>query len=242
MATTYTPIWRQIALRANQFKADSATALNTAYTATTPGTTELGDRAIEFPKLAIDDAILNAGDDIVTAIGENPKSPYRTHFADVTGNISNDGAIIPTTSNTSKPIVGVLGSIFDATDNRELQDRPLPMVRSAKTVTLKMSLYYYASDGKRMWHTRTNVYGDCVIWDKEDQLALLASTPRGTCPFPHGLHRLLVSGGLTYIFRQGFQVDQVPLHAARFEPDLIRIRNFYDAGLDALRGGGEVEG
>jgi len=199
-------------LRANQLAADSATALQTAYTDTGIGQTEMGDRAIEFPFEAINDALLEAGSQIVQAIGNDPHSPYRTYFAGVTASLAT-GANIPTTSSASKPVIGKIGDVLDASTSQKYTLVPYQVVQAynvLKTNILKVNPYQYYTDNKRIYHTGTNVVADVVIWSNADQTALMITDPRGACPFPENLLSLLVDGALSRIFRGTFNIQQAP--------------------------------
>jgi len=203
---------REIILRANQLMASSATALQTAYTATGIGQTQMSDRATEFPFEATNDALLEAGSQIVQAIGKDPHSPYRTYFAGVTASLAS-GANVPTTSSASKPVEGKIGDVLDASTSRKYTFAPFQVVQgynTLKTNILKVNPYLYYTDNKRIYHTGTNVVADVVIWSVTDQTALMITDPRGTCPFPESLLPLLVDGALSRIFRGSFNIAQAP--------------------------------
>lgn len=213
MSVLYNVVQRQVQLRANQLAASNATDLATLYSSAVPGQAGMGTRAIEFPFVAINDAILNAGDTMVRAIGNNPESPYRNFFADVTSSLAS-GALLPTSSSTSKPIVGIIADVRDASNpNRKHKLAPYQVVEDynvLKTNLLKVNPYLYYTDNVRIYHTSTNIIADVVIWSKTDQTTLLESTPaRGTCPFPEELIECLVCGALSYIFRGDFNVAQI---------------------------------
>ena len=224
MSVLYDIVQRQVILRANQLGADSSTALQTAYIDADIDQTNMGDRAIEFPFQAINDAILNAGDRMVRAIGQNPESTYRTYFADVTGSLAS-GAVIPTTSTNTKPVIGQMGVVKDASSPfRKHTLAPFQIVQDynvLKTNILKVNPYLYFTDNTRIWHTSTNIVADVVVWSKTDQATLMVSTPtRGTCPFPEDLIEPLVCGALSYIFRGSFNNAQVGIWNAKFQDTL----------------------
>lgn len=227
MAVTYEQIQRQVILRANQLQADSAATLSTLYATATIGQTEMGDRATEYPALAINDAILNAGDAMVNAIGNNRHSPYRVFFADVTGSLAN-GATVPLVSTTPKPRVGIIGDIRDAGTNQKLTAASFQVIQgynNLKTNILKVNPYLYYTDNVRVWHTTTNVIADCVVWSKTDQQTLMQATPtRGACPFSEDLIECLICGALGYVFRGTFNVEQVDKWRAYFVDSLTRLR------------------
>jgi hypothetical protein len=213
---------REVMLRANLFPTTSGTTQETSYSVANPGATEMADRAIQFPPTAINDALLDSGDVLVGRIGANPHSPYRIFFSDVSSNISS-GSLIPTTSSTSKPVVGVIGDVRDASGNALMNfasERVVKGYNTLKTNIVKVQPNLFYTDNVRIWHTTTNVVADMVIWSKTDQLALMVTNPRGTCPFPEDLIDLLVEGALAKVFRDNFNTAQATVYQNRFEAHL----------------------
>ena len=213
---------RQVILRSNQLAADSASTLATAYAVTTIGNTQMADRAIEFPAKAINDAILNAMERMITLIGEDKNSPYRTFFHDVTASLAN-GATIPTISTNSKPRIGVIGDVRDATSSDVLQALPKQNVLSIRAMTLKQTPLNYYTDNVRIWHTRTNVVADVVVFSITDEIAKMESEPRGNCPFPDNAIEAIVIGALSYIFKDTFNLQQAEAYRSRWNDCLERI-------------------
>lgn len=217
----YNIIQRQVIIRANQLKANSASALATAYDVTNIGDTEMGDRATSFPKKAIDDAILGAGGRMVELIGLDKDSHYRTYFAGVTSNLAGGvvtGTAIPTTSSASKPIIGVIGNVRDSSTGKRVTassyESVIRMINLASS--FNQSPHHFYTDNTKIWHTRTNVVADVVIWSDTDQRGLLESNPRGACPFPESLFAALVEGALSFLFRGEFNIQQAEMHWNRW--------------------------
>lgn len=215
-------IQRAIMLKANVVNAADASTLASVYSVATIGQTELNDRGIEFPFNAINDAILDAGGMIVERIGQNVNSPYRSYFHDVTDAIL-DGGRIPEFSQAGHPVIGRIGSVRDATTNEELEMVPRQVVKGADSITLKISPHLYAIDGVRLWHTRTSVVADVVVWESQVERYWLESSPRGICPFPDALHPTLVNGALSILFRGDFNSAQAPAFAGKFESVLATL-------------------
>lgn len=213
-------IFRQVALRANQLQADTTADLASNYEEPLIGQAEMTDRAIEFPELAIDDAILNAADRLVRVFAFDPYSPYRTPFLDTGTNLTN-GAVI---NDNIQNMVGVIGDVRDSITSTKLVAKEYSeVVGVSNLATLKQEPHWYYTDNIRIWHTRTIVKCDAVIWDKDEQLTLMQQTAggeRGDCPFPEDLHEALVSGALSYVFRGDFNSDQVKTWRAYFEQTL----------------------
>lgn len=210
---------REVMLRANLFPATSGASQTTKYGVANPGDSQMVDRAVQFPELAVNDALLDAGDVMVGRIGRNPQSPYRIYFQDTTSNVAS-GALLPTSSSTSKPIIGVIGEVRDASGSALMNladERVVKGYNILKTNIVKVQPNLFYTDNVRIWHTTTNVVADVVIWSKTDQLALMATNPRGTCPFPEDLIELLVEGALANVFRDKFNIEQARIYQQRFD-------------------------
>jgi hypothetical protein len=219
---TWDKIQRAVMLKANELNAADASTLASVYSVSTIGQTELNDRAIEFPFAAINDAILDACGMIVERIGENVNSPYRSYFHDTTDSLT-DGARIPEYSQAGHPVIGRIGTVRDATTNEELEMVPRQVVKGADSITLKVSPHLYAIDGSRIWHTRTSVIADVVVWESQVERYWLESSPRGICPLPDALHPTIVNGALSIIFRGDFNSDQAPVYTTKFETVLATL-------------------
>lgn len=225
MSESYDKIIRQVALRGNLIEPSSASAMETNYTTALFGSTQLGNRAIEYPITAIYDAILSAGDRLIGLIGLDKNSPYRPHFNSVTSSVAT-GAVIPLVDSTSKSRVGVIGDVRDASTSKKLVAKDYQEVIGYSNLTLKQTPHWYFTDNVRIWHTRSNVTLDIVVWDKVDQLTLMAQTSggaKGNCPFPQDLHEALVCGALSYIFRGDFNSEQVGIWRQYFNDKLQEL-------------------
>lgn len=224
----YTPeswdkIIRQILLRANILQADTAATLAANYVVDGIGTTQISDRGTEFPIRAIEDALLNAADRLVDLISLDRKSIYRSYFHDTLTNITNGtllSAYTPVTNTNSKR-VGVIGKVYADGDTTLIYTfRPyLDVINRLKMESMRQPVYWYYTDNTRIWLTEDDgsVGADIVVWDKTAQRALMATAPRGACPFPEALHEALVCGALSYIFRSSFNSDQMTAWRNYFE-------------------------
>lgn len=222
----YNIIQRSVFLRANLFVADTAAAIESAYILANPGATELDDRSVEFPYSACNDAILQSAERMVGLIGLDVESPYRSYFAGVTSSLAT-GATIPTTSSASKPVVGVIGEVRDASTSKRCTAVPYEAIIRLTNILSYFNTqpHHFYTDDTRIWHTRTNVVADVVIWLESDQRALLESNPRGACPFPEVLFPALIEGALSFLFRGEFNLEQQNHHHNRWN-ELLQ-----DAGI-----------
>jgi hypothetical protein len=216
---TWQYIQRQVMLKANQLNAADASTLASVYSVTSIGQTELNDRGIEFPFNAINDALLDVGGKMVQKIGANPQNPYRSYFYDQTDSIT-DGGRIPELSQAGHPRVGVIGAVYDSSTSEELEMVPRQVVRGADALNLKISPHFYATDGVHIWHTRTSVVADVVVWEAQVERYWMEASTRGECPFPDALNEALVNGSLSILFRSKFNDEQADKFAARFHHTL----------------------
>lgn len=139
MSATWNVIFRQVALRANQLATDNATSLATSYAVATIGQTQLADRAIEFPKLAIDDAIVDSCERIVSVIGSNLTSPYRRYFTANT--IDTEDGQLKGGHTTGELISTLSGHILNTTCS---------VASSASTVTAPIAMFEPRHTGRKV--------------------------------------------------------------------------------------------
>jgi hypothetical protein len=226
MAETWDKLFRATVLRGGLLKADDATTLEANYVVANIGQTQMDDRAVMFPKTAIDDALLMAGDQLVRAFAGNPLSPYRRNFHDITPAIASNG-LIPTISDGGFPIVGVIGDVYDFVNLDALVrlDTEDEVNTILLLTTIKQQLMYYWTDHVRIVHTRpvTDVHCDVVVWDKEAERAKLNTNPRGQCNFTEDLHEALICGALANIFRSSWNAEQVEVWATYFTKKLAEV-------------------
>jgi hypothetical protein len=221
---TWDKIQRAVMLKANELNASTAANLASTYSVATIGQTELADRGIEFPAAAINDCILDAGGIMVEVIGQNPISPYRTYFHDTTDSIL-DGSRIPEFSQAGHPVVGKIGAVRDSSDSQECEFKARQEVDGANSITtLKVSPYWFNTDGTRIWHTRDAVTADVVVWESQVHRYWMEASPRGICPFPDSLHPALINGALSLLFRGEFNIEQSEGFNSRFQLSLEGLK------------------
>lgn len=226
MAQTWNYIFRQVILRGNLLASENPTVLQSNYTVPAIGQSQMLGNATEFPKEAVDDCIVNASDLLVGAIAADENSPYRGFFGSDSPNITN-GSTIPLVSASGKPRIGVVGSIRDSSTNKKLKFKDFDSIANLENIDSLQEIYWCYTDNVRLWHTRENVIADIIEWDKDSVYAALASTPRGTIPFPGDLHESLVCGALSFLFRNNFNVEQVDRWRQYFNQTLQRVSTKY---------------
>jgi hypothetical protein len=234
MAQTWNVVIRQILLRGNFFAGDQA-ALAAAYNTALFTDALITDSGAEYPFKAVADGILEAMAMIIGAIGANRESPYRPWFTDDTANIANRGAIPLIGATGAKARYGVISDVRDATDNKPCSFQPRSIVEIAGTARprFKVNVYEYFADDTTMWHTRTNVKGRIVVWDRAAELtSIIGSNDVATCPLPDDLLPVLEKGALAFIFKDTFNTDQAQINWSQFIPELDKIAGRPMAALE----------
>lgn len=230
MATAYRTIYRQTALRINAIAGTDSAAIETAYA---DGTWTSGEiDSVMFPYTAIKDAILDTEGEIAGIIAGQTDHPYRAFLQGVTASLS-DGEVLPIADASSNVIVGVLGSVRDATDSVNLTAQPLSVIKNIRRNSgsfLVSDYYYYCIVGNRIRHTRSGVIADCCIYDRSDQATVLdTSLANGTgdIVLPDALAGTVVAGAVSRLVRDDEFANQAQVY-----------RNYYESVLRALLNGG----
>lgn len=222
-ADTWEKLFRQVALKGNLLKASVASTLETGYTNATIGDAEMLDRGVQFPKTAVDDALLAAGDRVIRRIAADPMGRYRKEFTVETAALVH-GSILPTDVGGT-PIVGELGTVREQTDFQDLAKVTKQELDAYMGAGLIQPVLYYATDGARFWHGMgaTQVKADVCVWSKTAQLDLLDANPRGTCPFNADLHEGLINLALSILFRGMNNQEQAEQWKVRADQSLAEI-------------------
>jgi len=144
----------------------TATAADAAYLATMTTGTVIGP---DFTPSMIEDALAAALGKIIEAIASTPLNPERAGFTTQTVALAS-GDLIPRTDSGGTKIVGVIGAVRDSSDDEVLEITDLDKVRSfarhSATVYEDFDAYWYALDGQRILHTRTEVEIDVCTYTR----------------------------------------------------------------------------
>jgi hypothetical protein len=224
MAVTYQQLLHSVALRANALVGSQAGTLETTYATTTLTNTNF--KSADFPFTSFRDAILQAEQDFVSAVAFTGQHPFRRSIRGVTANLAHN-AVLPATSSTGKPIVGIFGSVYDASDSTPLVEMPIDVivrrVRNANT-NYVCPVYYYKFDGEIIRHTRTNVVIECCIYLRSDQVT--AYDAAGNMLLPDVCEPGITARALSFLFRDGAYIEQAAVW-----------RQYSDEALTAIRAG-----
>lgn len=128
----------------------------------------------DFTPAMIEDALVAALGRIVEAIASTPLNPERAGFTTQTNALAS-GDLIPRTDSGGILILGVIGAVRDSSNSEVLELTDLDKVRSfarhSTTVYNGANLYWYALDGNRILHTRTNVVADVCTYTRPTSFA-----------------------------------------------------------------------
>jgi hypothetical protein len=188
-------ILAHVALRINALKGITPTALNTTFT-TRP----------------------------LTVTDFTPNHPFRAYLRSATANLAH-GAVLPTVDSGGKTIIGVWGSIRDASDNRVLKEKTLQEVerRVANAGSFyKRQYYYFKIEGSQIYHTRTNVVIDCCFYDRAARKTAVINNT--AILLSEALEPAYISGAIELLSRDGEFADQAALYAQHFKDSIYVIR------------------
>lgn len=231
MSTPYHDILSSVGIRISALVGTLGPALETAFT-TRPLTTAQFQSTV-FPFSACKFSIISAEEKLAHAIANTSGHPWRASLAGVTASLANEAAI-PVTSSAALQIIGALGSVYDATDGTVCTKKPLAVirrrVRNAAAFPTGSSIYHYDIDGRRIYHTRTNVVIDVCVYNRATQLAAL--TANSNMLLPDVLEEALICGAVAFMVRDDEFASQSSIFAAYFANTLEMIRS----GLTAVPG------
>lgn len=221
MAVAYRTIIAATALRVNALIGATAATLETTYT--TSPLTSANFQSTIFPFTSIKGAVLNAEEKLAQRIANNADDPLRQYMADVTANLSNPSTL-PSTSTNSKPIIGTLGAVRDATSGIVCSQMPLDQVRRRASATdMVIPCWWFNITGGRIEHTRTNVVIECCVYSRTDQAT--AMDANGNILLADALEPDYISEALAILVRDDEFMAQANLYAARAANSPIGVLN-----------------
>lgn len=219
MAVSYDRIIKSAAIRINGISGATSAALETAYLVTPITTTQLD--SADFPLTPLKDTCLLVEEKLAHAIANTGSHPWRSVLAGVTASIAHKG-VIPVVDSNSKSIIGVFGSVYDASDGTVCTEKPLEVIRrrveNAGTFHL-VSAYNYKIDGRRIYHTRTNVVIDVCIYDRTARQTAI-DTLTNPILLPDVLEEAYVNGMVAMLVRDDAFMAQSQIYAGYFADTL----------------------
>lgn len=223
---TYQHLLHDVALRMNALVGGDVTAASTTYDNEVLDVSHF--KSADWPFNSFRDAILMAVEDFSWAVADTGGHPWRALFASTTPPLPNH-AELPTTSSSLREIIGIWGAVYDSTDDNELTEQPLDVIRRAAQETWrKYPLYYFKIDGGRITHTRQNVTIECCVFSQNDELTKWASN--GKPSLPDVLRPAIMARAIALMTKDGAFEGQAAIYRGYSDEALARIR----AGLTTL--------
>jgi len=232
MAVAVEKVLRSAAIRINGIAGTTAATIEAAYITTPITATQLDSP--DFPLTPLKDTFLLVEEKLVNAVaGFKVKevSPagvvsyryheWRTSITTQTDNIAHLGAI-PSTDASSNKIVGVYGSVFDATSNIACEEMPIQDIRIAvrnANSWLVSPIYGFHVVGNRMHHTRTNVKMDVCTYNRSTR-ATAIDTLTNPILLPDAAEEAYVCGMVSLLVRDDAFTGQAQIYRNYFENTL----------------------
>ena len=219
MAVPYHTILRSVSIRTNSLIGADEGSLEISYT-TTPLIEAQFDGA-DFPYTAHKDAVLDAEGEFAWAIADTGNHPWRSNISNVTPVIANAGDI-PATDNVGNKIIGVFGAVYDSSDAQPLLPSSLDHVRRVNRLTTGMPAYLYCIDGRRIYHTRTNVTIEVCSYNRAVQLTALNAN--GAMLLPDVLAPGIIARAVSLLTRDDALANQAKIYRDYSNEALEMIR------------------
>ncbi len=203
-------------------KGVTPSALNTTF-GTRP-LTVADFKSSVFPFDACRDAIVQAEEQLATAIANTPNHPFRPYLRSQTASLAH-GAPLPTTDSAGRTIIGSWDSVRDASDQRVCTEKTLQEVQRKVDNAgsfYKRQYYYFKIEGARIYHTRPNVAIDCCVYDRAARkTAVINNDP---ILLPDALEPAYISGALSLLIRDDEFTEQAAFWLQHFRDSVYAIR------------------
>lgn len=221
VALTYHDLVSDIALRISALIGVDSAALNTTFLIRP--LTQANFQSAVFPFEPVKDALQMAEGKLCQAIANTGNHPWRDYISSTTGNLANK-ASLPSLDANSKQIIGIWGSVYDASDGKPCKENQLENIQRIVDNSgsrYLMSHYFYRLDGQRIYHTRTNVKIDCCFYDGDAQKTAIDAD--GSVLLPYALEEAYVCGTVALLMRDDEFAGLASRYAAYFADALQSI-------------------
>ena len=218
----YHDLLADIGIRINAIAGSQAATLETNFSVR-PLTTAQWKSAV-FSFTATKQTLQRAEERLATAIAETGNHPWRNFLASTTATLANE-AQLPSQDANSKQIVGLWGSVYDASDSGVCVERPIEEISrrvSNANSRFKCPAYNFRIDGQRIYHTRAGVRIDVCIYDSAAQKTAIDSN--AAILLPDVLAPAYVCGTLALLFRDTQFQSQAAQYAEMFAEQEKTIR------------------
>lgn len=158
MSVTYRQIERMVHQQLANVVGGTVTDVETNYAAASSVTNRLNP---DFAYTPVQDAIFETVADIIRVIASNPAYHEWRDFTTTVSSLGYGANIPQLNSLGTAQLIGVIGLVADASNAEPCALLPLDRVRDfhkySSTVYSSLDVYWYALDGQKIYHTRTNV-------------------------------------------------------------------------------------
>ena len=225
MALTYGQILNQAALRLGASGVIAGSQMADVETNYNDPTFDAGN--IDSPRFlfsAQKDALRLAEEKIGTAIANIPDHPLRSFLTSFSANVASR-ATIPNADVSGNKKVGVIGNIYDTTDNTLLTYKDISeverLLRLKSNAVLAGNYYFYNIHGAKIIHTRTNVKIEFCTYNQTTQKTAINNN--STCLLPDSEEELLVCGEISYLFLGDEAPETVQQYVQYFADGIARL-------------------
>lgn len=215
---TYDQITRNAALRITAIVGSTSALKQTAMTTSPMTASQIG--TVDFPLVAIQDAVLSSVGRIIRTYANIKSHPFRLFNLSQTAGIAHKGTI-PSTNSTSKPIAGAYGAIRDASTGDVLTEQPKQIIETIAANTdnfLKGSYFYYKIIDGRLYHTRTSAVIDVVTFDIATERTAIAIN--GNVPLPDACFDIAWAASVAMLMIDSTFADQASMHESYVQNQL----------------------
>jgi hypothetical protein len=221
MAITYAKVTQEVLNLLGAIKGATPVLAEASYTAAPDTSTVIGP---DFLASQVQDSIAVALGEIVEAIASTPLNPERAAFTSQTAALASGDLIPRTDSGLVNVVVGVIGTVRDSSNSKVLLTTDVDKVRSfvefASTVYSGFIPYWFAVDGQRIYHTRTNVVADVCTYTRPTSFA-------GNAPIDDWHESGLIQGAVSKLALKESMFNDLYTGAnAAWMAHLAQIRNY----------------
>lgn len=234
MSVKYSEVIRQAVALINDLAGETVAALETSY-----GTVPLTNTQLRSPYWTIteiQDAVLAVQGDLVHAIASTPNHSFRASFASRTAALAHR-AQLPAVDVNSKPIVGVLGTVYSISGSTVGQRCGEKDVASIERIVASGAytanqFYFAAIENGRIYHTRATVAIDCCVYAHSDETTNISGAATNM-RLPDVLANALICGAAARLcLKQGMYADAAAPLGAAFAGVVTQIQS----GIAAVQG------
>lgn len=222
MATLYSKIIKETALRINGIAGAQVASAETNYASTASTTAELDNP--RYPPAAIKDAVLDTEAMVAMAIANTKDHQWREYMREISGFVNSSDSI-PTVGGSSGVYIGAMNPPFATSGGRVLEQAEYGDVRAYlnDTAYFGANPNIYAFRGDLIYHTLGSnavKFSGCVFSRSARATALAADS---AILFPDVAVPLYWAGAVSLLTRDGEYAAQSQQYRQYFENGLVAL-------------------